>query len=104
MEGKSSLTVISVAKVVDELEALGEPSEDGELSVERIRAEEEVEHTLVLCLTGFPVRVGHGDLVEIWERGIERERSCYRMLLMGGNPEEGFLCKNNIITSVFICQ
>ena len=52
-------------KVLQELEAFGQAREDGELSLERILPEEEVEDGHVVHPAGLPVGVGHRDLVQV---------------------------------------
>lgn len=58
-------------EVLDVLEALGEAAEDRELALERILAEEQVEHRLVVLLVA-PVRVAHRDLVQVGEQRLHR--------------------------------
>ena len=57
---------LGVSEILQKLEALGETSENGEFAVEGILAEEQVKHCLVFDTTGFPVRIRHRDLVQIW--------------------------------------
>ena len=52
-------------KILQELEALRQSGKDGELSVERILPEEEVEDSDVVNPAGLPVGVGHRDLVQV---------------------------------------
>ncbi len=52
-------------KILQELEALRQSGKDGELSVERILPEEEVEDGDVINPAGLPVGVGHRDLVQV---------------------------------------
>jgi hypothetical protein len=59
------LTAVGVVKIFQEFEALAQAGEDGELSVEGILTEEEVEDGHVVDPAGLPVRVGHGDLIQI---------------------------------------
>ena len=54
-------------EVLQELEALGQAGEDGELAVERILAEEEVKDGHVVDPAGLPVGVGHRDLIQVWK-------------------------------------
>lgn len=61
----SQVTVIGVTEVPDEFETFGEARENGELAVEGTRAEEEIEHALVLGLAGLPIGVRHRDLVQV---------------------------------------
>jgi hypothetical protein len=55
-------------EVFQEFEALGQSRENGELSVEGVLPEEEVEDGRVVDPAGLPVRVRHGDLVQIWKQ------------------------------------
>ena len=59
------LTAVRVLEVLEEPEAIGQPREDGELPVEGILAEEQVEHGVVLDAVGLPVGVRHRYLVEV---------------------------------------
>lgn len=95
------LTIVGVSKVLDEPEALAEASKDGELALEGIRAEKEIEHALVLRLARLPVRVRHRYLVEIWmgEGEGERGRKLIIVIFLGVlskvcfiQPFRGFPC------------
>ena len=55
-------------EVLQELQALGQSREDGELAVERVLPEEEVKDRHVVDPASLPVGVGHGDLVQVWKR------------------------------------
>ena len=61
------LTTVRVVKILQEFEALGQASKDGELSVERIFSEEQIKNCHVIHSSSFPVRVRHRDLVQIWK-------------------------------------
>jgi len=52
-------------EILQELETICQPSEDGELSLERILPEEQVEDGCIVYLACLPVSIGHGDLIEI---------------------------------------
>lgn len=57
--------VLGELEVVDERDYLVDSTEEGEGSLERIFAEEELEHGFVIVLAVFPVSVGHGELVQV---------------------------------------
>ena len=61
----SSLTCLGVVKVFKKLEAVAQAGKDGELALEGVLPEEQVEDGHVLCLARLPVGVGHGDLVQV---------------------------------------
>lgn len=64
------LTVICEAKVAQEEQAVVRAGEQREAAVERVVPEEELEHGRLLVPAGAPVRVRHGELVQVrQERG-----------------------------------
>ena len=65
------LTAVWVFEVLEELEALWESGKDGELSVEGVLAEEEVEDGAVVDALRLPVRVRHRYLVQVCNRKID---------------------------------
>jgi hypothetical protein len=52
-------------KVLEQPEFLPESGVNGKFSSKGILAEEKVKHSLLFVHPGFPVSIGHGDLVEI---------------------------------------
>ena len=64
-EVRTKLTAVRVSEVLEELEALRESREDGELAVEGVLAEEEVEDGAVVDALRLPVRVRHRYLVQV---------------------------------------
>lgn len=71
-------------EVLHELQTLLQPSEDGELPVERVSSKEEIKHGVVVDFARFPVRVGHRDLVEIWNGNKDSEsiHECWLKILI----------------------
>lgn len=69
--GQHRLQIINIAswvvEILQKLEALLESSKDGEFTVERIIAKEQVEHGVIVCLARFPVSVRHRNLIQICE-------------------------------------
>ena len=58
-------TMVRIVEVPEKLEAFLESCEYCELSPERVLAEEQVEDGMVGALLALPVRVRHGDLIQI---------------------------------------
>lgn len=56
-----------VAEVLQELQALVQAGKDGELAVERVLAKVQIEDAGVGGFARLPVRVRHGDLVQVYE-------------------------------------
>mmetsp|Transcript_17892 Transcript_17892/g.51270 ORF Transcript_17892/g.51270 Transcript_17892/m.51270 type:complete len:280 (+) Transcript_17892:1126-1965(+) len=56
------------AEVDQELEHLVQAGQDGVLPAERILPEEQLEHRRVGVPAGLPVRVGHGQLIQVGEK------------------------------------
>lgn len=52
-------------KVVEEEHHFVKTGEHGELALERVLSEEQIEHGVVVLFAALPVGVRHGDLVEI---------------------------------------
>ncbi len=59
------LTFVCEAKAAQEQQAVVQPSEQREAAAERIIPEEELEHGGLLVPAGSPVRVRHGELVQV---------------------------------------
>lgn len=59
------LTVICEAKVAQEEKAVVQAGKQREAAVERIVSEEELEHGGLLVPAGAPVRVRHGELIQV---------------------------------------
>ena len=64
-----SLTRIGESEVLDKLETFLEAGEDGELAFERVLAKEEIKNGMVVLLR-LPVGVGHRELVQVREQGL----------------------------------
>ena len=60
------------AQRLDQVDRVLQPASEREPSSERIAAEGHVERRLQLLHAGLPVRVGHGELVQIGEQGERR--------------------------------
>ena len=57
--------MIRIVEVPEKLEAFFESCEYCELSAERVLTEEQIEDGMVGALLALPVRVRHGDLIQI---------------------------------------
>ena len=57
--------MIGIVEVLEKLEAFLESCEYCKLSMERILAEEQIEDGMVCAFLALPVRVRHGDLIQI---------------------------------------
>jgi hypothetical protein len=64
--------VIAKMKILEQPELLLESGVYGELSAKRILTEEKVKYSLLLVYSGFPISIGHGDLVEISQHRIDQ--------------------------------
>ena len=56
---------ITVVKIVQKLDALLQARENGELPVEGILPEKQIEDGLVIRFARLPISVSHGELIEI---------------------------------------
>lgn len=63
-----SLTFVCEAKAAQEQQTVMQSSEQREAAAERVVPEEELEHGGLLVPAGPPVRVGHGELVQVGEQ------------------------------------
>ena len=67
-----------ISEILQKLEALWETSENGKFAIKWILPEEEIEDCMVIDATGFPVRIGHRDLVQIYN--VDKTR-LYRLII-----------------------
>lgn len=63
-----SLTFVCEAKAAQEQQTVVQSGEQREAAAERVVPEEELEHGGLLVPAGPPVRVGHGELVQVGEQ------------------------------------
>lgn len=80
------LTFVREAKVAQEQQAVVQPGEQREAAAERVVPEEELEGGVLLVPAGPPVRVGHGELVQV---GEQRRDALPDRPLHGPDPARG---------------
>jgi len=52
------------------VDTIGQAAREGEAAVKRVLAEEKMEHRLVFSQAGFPISVGHGQLVHVGQQRL----------------------------------
>lgn len=80
------LTVLREAKAPQEEQAVVQPGEQREAAVERVVPEEELEHGGLLRSAGSPVRVRHGEVVQVgqeWRDPVSEGPLCYPTRVCG---------------------
>lgn len=65
-------TCFGVVETVEKFQTLFQPGKDRKLALEWVRAEEQIEHGVVVDFTRLPVSVRHRYLVQIWNWEGER--------------------------------